>query len=220
LLLSAWILVRGRRTASLIPLTLSALVKLITLPLVVLHLVGDARRRGLLHATALGAVVLGMAAATYAPFYRDPSLLITHAALLSRGGSALPEVLRPVAIALTAGFFLWLGWTTAPDPRSVFNMWGRALLVLGILFTVPSFPWYLICLIGAAAIAGSGWLVAVAIPVSLASFLVNARDYLLSPDFTTDAIFIPPRGVLVAGVVALALVAAARRFRYSIPTTR
>lgn len=214
LLIASLVVVRRDRTLAVIPLALSALVKLITLPLILLHLVGEARDRGLLRAAASGFVVLGIAAAVYAPYYRGPSLLVTHAALVSRGGSSLPEVLRPVAIILFLAFLLWLAWTTAPDPRSVFNMWARALLVVGILFTVPSFPWYLMSLTAAVAIAGKGWLVAVVAPVSLASFLINAREYLLTSNFTTDAIFIPDRGVLYVGIVALLLVAGVTRYRH------
>ena len=58
-------------------------------------------------------------------------------------------------------------------------------------------------LTAAVAVAGEGWLVAVLIPVSLASFLINARDYVLTSKFVTDATPISPRGVFHAGAVAL-----------------
>lgn len=208
LLISAMVLLR-HRTLAVIPLALSALVKLITLPLIVLHLVSEARHQGFARATASALLVLVIAAATYAPFYHGPSLLIAHATLLSRGGSSLPEFLRPVAIVLFTGFLIWLGWTKARDPKSLLMSWAGALLVFGILFTVPSLPWYLMSLTAAVAVAGEAWLVAVVIPVSLASFLINARDYLLTPNFATDAIRIPSRGVLYVGAAALLVVAAA-----------
>jgi hypothetical protein len=62
-------------------------------------------------------------------------------------------------------------------------------------------------------ISGEAWLVGVLVPVSLASFLINARDYLLTQNFATDAIPIPPRGVLYAGAAALVVVAMTRLIR-------
>jgi hypothetical protein len=212
LLLVAAVISRRHRSLAVAPLAVSALVKLITLPLILMHFVSEARNRGLARAAASVFVVLVIAAATYAPFYRDPSLLVAHARLLSRGGSSLPEFLRPIAIVLFAGFLIWLGWTKAHDARSVLVSWAVALLVSGILFTVPGLPWYLMTLTAAVAVAGEGWLVAVLIPVSLASFLINARDYLLTSHFVTDAFPASPRGVFYAGAAALLVVAATKLY--------
>jgi hypothetical protein len=211
LLVAAMISLRHRSLA-VAPLALSALVKLITLPLILLHLVSEARNRGPARSATSAFVVLIIAAATYAPFYRGPSLLLAHASLLSRGGSSLPEFLRPVAIVLFAGFLIWLGWTKARDAGSALVSWAVALLVSGILFTAPGLPWYLMTLTAAVAVSGEAWLVGVLIPVSLASFLINARDYLLTQKFATDAIPIPPRGVLYAGAAALVVVAMVRLY--------
>jgi hypothetical protein len=217
LLIAALMVVRRTRIKAIIPLTLSALVKLITLPLIAVQLVMEGRRFDIGRALLSGLVALVMAAVVYVPYYRGSSLLAAHLSLLSRGGSALPDVLRPFAIVAFFAFLVWLAWTVRDDPRTILTSWGVALLAVGIFFTAPNLPWYLMSLIAAVALTVNPWLVASAVPIALASFLINAREYVLTPSFTTDAVFIPPHGTLYAGVVTLVVLAVVMRARHVRP---
>ena len=88
LLLAAYLYARGRERSGLVALGLSALVKLISLPLVVLTMCRDAYLRRW-RALAVGAVILAaVVALVYLPFADGPGLLVDHLGLLGAVESA------------------------------------------------------------------------------------------------------------------------------------
>ena len=203
LLLAAYLYARERERPGLVALGLSALVKLITLPLVALALCRDAHLRRW-RSLALGAVVLAVVAVlVYLPFADGPGLLVDHLGLLgavesdegvNRSGDAAAErLLRGV---LGVGFLVLvvlLGTNQDGSASRLVRSWSIAALYFAVFLTTPALAWYQLVPLALAAIAGSVAVAVAMMALTLASFLFSTWYAASSSDFPLgDLLGIPP----------------------------
>ena len=220
------LLTAGHRRWAVVALALSSLVKLITLPVLILYWLGQLVRS---RRDAAIDVVLILAATVvcYLPF-SGLDLMREQATLVGDSGSSLPHILRPVAslvffVALLAAGLVRLPPPRAPDRNSADTMdlvrrCVPIMLFFGLFLTKLGLPWYLLTLVAIAAIAANGFAVAAIITLSWSSFVfgwwysVNTPRYPLPDLFSGYRL---PLYLAPAVIVMVAAVAAGRR-RYSL----
>ncbi len=208
----------GRPRIATISLALSVLVKLITLPLLAVRIAAEVRRRELRAAVADALIVGAVFALVYAPFWSGPGEPIGEAALLRGGGSVLPGVLRGVALVAFAGVLAWAAIVDDGSTRSSIRVWTVVMLFFGAFLTTPGMSWYLLTLIGLAAVVADPLLVGATVGVSAVSFAFDRvqRFALTSPVSLDRGVVYVVAGaavVIVAAVVVLGRPFVWRRLR-------
>ena len=150
-------LVAGHRRVGIVGLALSTLVKLVSLPLLVVRWVGLLHRRlwadFVLESALVGATVI----VVYAPFLGAPGLLGREMRLLQTGGSSAP---RAVAGAVFLALVLVAGLRQDGSPRRMVRGWAVVSLAFAALLPDLGFSWYLMVPIAVIAVAASAPLVA------------------------------------------------------------
>jgi dolichol-phosphate mannosyltransferase len=187
-------LVAGRRRAAAIGLALSALVKLITLPLLAVRWVGLLRRRRWAELALDGALVAATVAAVYAPFVSAPGLPGRELRLLQSGGSSVP---RAIAALCFAAVVLLAGVRQDGSPRRMLRGWAAVSVAFAALLPDLGFSWYLLVPIAVVAVAASGPLLAAMTAIGALSFVVDL--------WRTDGRGAFPRDVLTGGAALAAL---------------
>jgi hypothetical protein len=174
LLLAALAVTAARPRLGIIGLAASSLVKLTTLPLLAVTILGEAWRRRWREAVVMSAIAVLVAAAAYLPF-GDPRLLLpVHAQLLGAGGSSFPAAVRPVLAVGFVVLILWLAAHQDGSPHSLIRSWALATLFFAVFLTRIAFAWYLMPLIALVALVPSWLLVAAMIAFTFASALFDA----------------------------------------------
>ena len=172
-LASLVLLTYGRARTATVALTLSVLVKLITLPLLVVRLGSAMWRRDWRGLGADVVVIVVVGALVYAPFWAGPGELAGHAALLGGGTSPVPSVLRPVIDLLFICVVVIAAYFDDNSPRRTVLSWASVLLFFGAFLTTIGLSWYLITMIAITAVAGDGLVAGAAIALSVVSFLFD-----------------------------------------------
>lgn len=217
-LTAALLLVTGRRQASAVALYLSVLVKLLTLPLLAAHVLGEIfcrRWRSLWVSTGLLVLVT---VAAYAPFDGGASRFVEHLSLTEQGGSSLPDVVSLLVIAVTGVLVLWVGFTGRGDTERLLQGW--ALVALGVVLLSPiGSAWYLIMPIAMVSLCGERWKSLAVVLLSSLAFLFDnwmrsnsSAHPLPDPAFLSSSV-IYSFVVSVSAVVLLVAVAVGRSRR-------
>jgi hypothetical protein len=189
-------LVAGHRRLAVIGLTLSALVKLVSLPLLAVRWLGLLRRRCWTELALESVLVAATAMLVYAPFLGAPGLLGRELHLLQTGGSSAP---RAVAGLVFLVLVLIVGLRQDGSPRGLVRSWALVSLAFAALLPDLGFSWYLLVPIAVVALAASGPLLAAMSVVGVAPFSMDL--------WRTDGHGPFPREVLMGAgaVVVLAL---------------
>jgi len=218
LLCAAYLYARARPRLGIAALGLSSLVKLITVPLVVVTLARDVQLRRWRELAIGLAVLAALVALVYLPFAHGLGLLRDHLGLLgavesaegvNRTGEAGAE--RLLRLLLAAGFVaLLVVLARAQDgsPRKLIRAWAIAGLYFAVFLTTPALAWYQLVPLALAAVSGSAAITVAIVALSFASFLFGSWYAASSSDFPLGNLFgIPPALLyllpVVFGAVAL-----------------
>ncbi len=176
LLLAALALVQKKRKLAVIALGISALVKLITLPLIAVYWLYTLRSRGA-RELVLNSFLLGLTMiALYAPFWYGPTLIVMQLQQLNNLANAGTNLVRPL---LYAGFIFGIVWVGLRRDGRAENMlagWVLVMLLFALFVTKLGFSWYLMTMIAVASVAVDWRFVPIVIVLSCASFFLNAWD--------------------------------------------
>ena len=221
LLAAVQFLAVGRRRIALVPLVLSAFVKLITLPLVAIALLGHLRARRWRTLLLDAVVVLGTAGAIYLPFARDAGLVVRQlglediraaasgAAHVTAGAGQVSSRFVPhlglVPLLLWFGFVLWVGLARETTWIPRLRRWAIVTFLLVVLFSKLEFSWYLMTPLALASLAGSGPLTAMVVFVCSSSFLFNVWQSAAASGFELPHVLVDvPRAAVHLGFAAAA----------------
>jgi hypothetical protein len=208
LVLAAGLVLSNRRILGAVVLTLSALVKLITLPLLAAHLVATlvSERRRVTVAAAVAAVAT--AAIVYAPFVQSGGGLITHhLGLLGLAGSSLPGPARIAGVTAAAALTAAIGLRAGRRLEWTLVGWTVLVLLFGAVLTRLALSWYLLTLVALVALSGRWWLTLPAWAITLSSFLFDMWAGASSRAFRLPELYAGPR--LVLYLIPLAVCATA-----------
>jgi hypothetical protein len=179
------LLVRRRRRFADLAFVLSVLVKLITLPLVVVYWARSLRLRRWWDAAWLVLIAAGVALVVYAP-YGGVDLLLDHVGLFGGGraagsGSApgpaqpaLSDVPRPLLFAGVLLFVIWAAWRQDGTDDRLLRTFGPVGLAFALLVADPRSPWYLLTAIAAASLARDWRVSAATWALCYGAFLFNS----------------------------------------------
>jgi hypothetical protein len=206
LLLAIFLWVRGRERLALVPFALSVFVKLFTLPLLAVHLWRRVRVRGWRVLAADSSVVLAVALAIYAPFWRSADLVLRHAGSVDRAATATSNVLKPILMLGFAALTVWVGWTQVGSRARLLRGWAVLLLFFGLFLTQLGFAWYLMTLVAVLSLVPVWPLRVLAVALSFGSLLLNVWYSTFSGGFKVPELLSLPR--LAVYLVLPALVAA------------
>ena len=218
LLLAALALVQEKRKLVVIALGLSAMVKLITLPLLVVYLLRTLRSRGprelMMHSFLLGLTVIAL----YAPFWYGPELLSMQLQQLLQVADAGTSLVR---LLLYAGFMLgivWIGLRLNGGAKNMLAGWTLVLVLFAMFVPKFGFSWYLMAMIAVASLALDWRLALIVIVLSCTSFFLNAWDSASNEVMQLPMLFPAPRfylqlfvSVCVLGLAVLELGRRARQ---------
>lgn len=164
MLLAVRFLIVDRRRWAVVAMGLSALIKFITLPLILVYWLRDLRFRRW-RELVVNALVLGLLAAVlYAPFWEGPELITSHAGVILGEAGASVDIMRSLLLLAFSILVVAIGMTRADTHESLINGWTYVMLFFAAFLARNSFAWYLITAIGMASLCRQ-WGVALLIAV-------------------------------------------------------
>lgn len=212
LLLAVWFLVTGRELWGVLFLGLSALVKLITLPLAAVYVLRQIRLRQWRQLAMESLLLLAGVVLVSLFFWQGPELLYNVIALLGVAGAASPETARWLLQLSFILLVLWLGITQ--NGRLSHLIWGWSIILLYFcLFLIPpGYSWYLITLIALVSLTFDRRLTFMTLGLSFAAFLFNIWYSTFTETFPAPEMFAAPRFLVYLAIPFLAAVVTAGAF--------
>lgn len=203
LLLAAWFLVVDRERWSIVFLGLSALVKLITLPLAAVYLLRQIRLRQWRQLAVELVLLVATAVLLSLLFWQGPGLIANIVGLLRVAGSATADTGQWVLQLLFILVVLWTGITQ--DGRLPRLLWGWSVVLLYFsLFLIPlGNSWYLITLIALASLSLDWRLTFMTLSLSFSAFLFNIWYSTFTRDFAAPELFATPRFLVYLAIPLL-----------------
>jgi hypothetical protein len=220
-LLAALALVCGRPLSTIAALWLSVMVKLLTLPLVAVTVLGEVAARRWRRFAASGAVVAAMTVALYVPFDDGTRHAVDHFGLAAGAGGSLPRA-AGLAFGTIAGVMvLWAGLRSRTGLDGTMQGWALASLAV-ILVTPVTWSWYFIMPTAVISLSGDRWKSAALVVGSALVFVIdtwgrsNTRAHPLPTPFDLSRSDVALLGVALiafAAVMALATASVIGRLR-------
>jgi hypothetical protein len=183
LLVAIFFLMKSKPYLTYAALTLSAFVKLLTLPLLILFWLRQFAL-GRWKELALGSmVIIAITVLIYAPFMRDLGLIATSLGAVGKGGAVHADALRYIFVAIFVGLVLWLGLTA----KSEISDWLRRcaiVLIYLLLFLSPfAFSWYTITAVAVLSLVPDWRIAASGLGLMAPSYLLNVWRSTFTPQF-------------------------------------
>jgi hypothetical protein len=173
LLLAVAALVFGRERLAVVPLVLSALVKLLTLPLGAVYAVRELRQGDWRRIAVEAVLAAGVVALLYLPFLKGLGLFRAHFELLGTEGSTLSGLPRMIAIAGALALIVTLGWLASDTVPRLLRSWLVVLLYFGLFLSRFSMAWYLMIVIALASVVMNWRFHALMVGLTASAFLVS-----------------------------------------------
>jgi hypothetical protein len=218
LLLAVLALLQEKRKLTVVALGVSALVKLITLPLLAVYWLYLLRSRGARELATSTTLLSLTVLALYAPFWYGPELLGMQLQLLGDVANAGPSLAR---LLLYGGFtiaVLWVGLSRDGRVDTMLAGWALVMVLFALFVAKFGFSWYLMSTIAVASLVVERRFTLIIVILSFASFLLNAWDSASNEVVQMPMLFAAPRysmQLLFVGlsVLGLAVLEIGRRAR-------
>lgn len=203
LLLAILLMITAHRRLAIVSLTLSAFVKLITLPLLAVYWLRQFKERQWRTLILEVLVVCITALVIYAPFLQHSTLIIEHIGFMREGGSLVPGAARIVVAAMFLGIMGWIGLTYDGSAHQLVRGWALVFLFFAIFLTRVQYSWYLMVPIALVALVGDWRMTVLIVALSWASFLFNAWDATSISGFQLPYLFPLPRYIVYLAFLTL-----------------
>lgn len=174
LLLSVYLLVTNREWLALVALTLSALTKFVTAPLVIAYLIFLWRRRSLRLAVFGAGLAGGLVLLAFLPVWDGWEMVLRLAS--DPGTTRTASLFTPRRILFTPGFIAVILWTSLRGRGTSDDLlrgWAIVMLWFSFFLMPTHYAWYLITLIAIVSLIESTELAALTITLSLTALLSN-----------------------------------------------
>jgi len=171
LLLGVYLLLLDRWWLGLVALSLSALTKFLTAPLVLAHVVAS-WRRGSWRSAIFGALLAGaIALLLFAPFLgAGTSLLLLSREPHNANPGSMFSLERVVFVPPFLALCTWVAGRPQTTTGQLLESWAAIMLGFALFFFPPQYDWYLLAVIAAVAVAGSPRLALLAVALSLSAW--------------------------------------------------
>jgi hypothetical protein len=219
LLLAILALLQEKRKLTMVVLGVSALVKLITLPLLAVYWLYLLRSRGARELASSTALLGLTVSALYVPFWYGPGLLGMQLQLLGNVANAGPSLVR---LLLYAGFMIavvWVGLSRDGRVDTMLAGWALVMVLFALFVSRLGFSWYLMTTIAMVSLVVDRRFTLIVVILSFVSFLLNAWDSASNEVVQMPMLFAAPRfsmqllfvGVSVLGLAVLEIARRARQ---------
>lgn len=199
LLLAIFLLTISRRYLAYAALTLSAFVKLITLPLLVLFWLREFALKRWKQLAIGSALIMATIGLIYAPFMRDWGLITSNLSAVEKGGAVHADVIQYIFIAVFLGLVSWLGLTAKDELPDLLKRFALVMIYL-ILFLLPfAFSWYSIAVVALLSLVPDWRITALGLGAIAPSYMLNIWRS------TFDSEFPPPVADVPAFLLYLAI---------------
>lgn len=218
MLLAVWFLVKGGKWwLPFTLLVLSALVKLITVPLLAVHMLRSLkfrRWREFVGGALIGALLAG---STFLLLYfsdEGARQIQTYVGLVQKGGSSTPDALRTAVRLVFAGVIIAAGLVQDGTHRRLLWGWAVVMLFFSLFITRFSLSWYLMTPVAIVALVADWRVALLMLALSLSSFLFNVWDATFTADFPSPDLASLPRFVIYLSMPALVAAYVATRIAW------
>lgn len=182
LLLSVYLYMTKREWLALVALTLSALTKFVTVPLLMVYLF-SLRRRKSFRSAVIGAGLVGaLVLLTFLPVWDGWKMVLR---LASDPGTTRPgSLFTRRRILFTPGFLVTILWTSWRGRGTIDDMlrgWGIVMLWFSLFLMPPHYAWYMMTLIGVVSLVESADIAAVALTLCFSALLTNMLGLIAKP---------------------------------------
>jgi hypothetical protein len=193
LLLAALALVQEKRKLMVVVLGLSAMVKLITLPLIAVYWLHTLRSRRLRDLAICSFLLVLTVIALYAPFWYGPELLSIQLQQLLNVADAGTSLVRLLLYAGFAFGVVWVGLNRDGRAENMLAGWTLVMVLFALFVSKFGFSWYLMAMIAGASLAVEWRFALIVIFLSCTSFFLNAWDTASNEVLQMPILFSAPR---------------------------
>ncbi len=171
-LLGALLLVYGRYSAAMAALTVSVLVKLLTLPMLAVSVLGDLVARRWRQVLITGLIAVGITILVYLPFDGGVTRVMEHLGFGSSVGGTYPPSLRYLFLGLAVLAVLWGGFHARGEIEGTLQGW--ALVGLASIPLAPlGWAWYVLVPIAVVSLSGERRKTALLVAMSSVAFVAD-----------------------------------------------
>jgi hypothetical protein len=210
LLLAILLLVFERRNIAIVPLTLSVLIKLTTLPFAAAYMLMYLKGKRWRDYVALGSLFAITAAFFYFRYGLGEFLAAQTISVINMSGGSAPDLLRTFLRVLFIGLILLVGLTRSGDKKQMIMGWILLALFFSLFLINYGKAWYLMTLVALVCLIPDWRAVSMTYMISFSGFLIYTWDSAFNPGFPPPIFFSPPRFFvfLILPVVVLIAIAA------------
>lgn len=199
-LLAVWLMVKGIRWwLPFTILVLSALVKLITVPLIGVYLLRSLKLRRwweVIGSTVIGAVLAGSTVLLLYFSSEGGQVLWTYVGLVEKAGTSTPSLMRNLVLVAFAGIIGVTGFLQNDSRQRLLVGWAVIMLFFSLFVTRFTLSWYLLTPIAIVALIGSWPMHALIVVISFSSLLFNVWDTTFTRAFPSPDVVDIPRFLL------------------------
>lgn len=207
LLLAILLFVLERKNLAIIPLTLSVLIKLTTLPFAAVYFLAYLKQKRWKEYLILGILFAVIAGFFYIHFGLGEFLTTQLFSIIGMSGSSQPDYLRSFLRVIFVGLIFTIGITRSGEQKQM--VWGWLLLALYFSLFLVSYgkAWYLIPLIALASLIPDWRSISLTSVISLTGFLIYAWDTTFSSEYAAPFMISFPRYLIYLTLPILVLIA-------------
>lgn len=193
LLLAILLLIKTRSYLAIVSLTLSVFVKLITLPLMIVYLLREARLKRWRQLGIDTLLLLLTTLAIYAPFAREPGLILRHLSFLSVAGSAIPGSTRLLFVLAFGVFILVVCLFQDGSHEKLLGSWALVTLFFSLFLTKFGLSHYLITLVALTSLTLDWRILPITTTLSFSGFIFNTWYTNSNSTFPLPSVFTSPK---------------------------
>jgi len=182
LLLSVYLYITDREWHALMALTLSALTKFVTAPLLIVYLFFLWRNRSVRVAAIGAGLVAALVILTFLPVWEGWEMVLR---LASDPGTTRPgSLFTRRRLLFSPGFLVTILWTSWQGRGTIDDMlrgWGIVLLWFSLFLMPTTYAWYLLSLIAIVALVDSANITAMTVTLCFSALLTNMLGLVAKP---------------------------------------
>ncbi|HLE52632.1 MAG TPA: hypothetical protein VI755_11250 [Anaerolineales bacterium] len=212
LLLAILLLVFERRNFAIVPLTLSVLIKMTTLPFAAVYLLIDLRRKRWRDYIILGILFSLIAAIFYIQFDVGDYLATQLFSIIGMSGGSAPEFLRSLLRVVFVVLIIVVGLTRSGEIKQLILGWAILALFFSLFLIDYGKAWYLIPLIALACLIPDWRTTSMTYALSFLGFLIYTWNSGFNKVFSAPVVISLPKYIvyLVLPVVVLIVIGAVK----------
>ncbi len=218
LLVAILLLAYRRESLAIVPLTLSALVKMTTLPFAAAFMLAELRQRRWRRYLLLGFLFVLTIGIFYRYYGLDGFLVAQLINIVWMSAESAPDFLRIFLRTVFVGLILLVGFTRQGNADRIVSGWVLLALYFSLFLISSEKAWYLIPLVALVSLVPDWRTVAMTLMISFSGFLLYTWNSSFNQEFASPLPVSSPRYVLylllpVLMLIAIGAVFLRRRFQ-------